>query len=383
MTKLIGSVMAGGFIPTPASASMGLLMFLNGNLMATKLVDGTAFDQGGGSYGIGEKFDSCTANAVEPTELLDTKPRLWFQRFYREPAADCYLVDTHVMLGHTTISRHTFVNFENATNPEELGLVHPIIDGKPALDKWCTYECSGFKAFEWTSLIESIGSIFAGAAVITKVAHMLTARLGWQLMTPHSSPAELVWECLGQRMPDIPEPLDPKTRDKMVKQIQNVYVRRPGSALLAAIQFLGIVRLAFVIAPYVTIDGYNTVNYFTMLIMIVSVLCSLLIRSWSPFQCRSVIFTKNMWSEGIDYFNLFNPTTKQFERTKINLYEWIHTPHTKRMEALLQYCRAIGMDELEELYNEEGYIPELNAQMKAAGIVEEEPLETIRNSGSR
>lgn len=77
-----------------------------------------------------------------------------------------------------------------------------------------------------------------------------------------------------------------------------------------------------------------------------------------------MIFTKKMWEEGADDFTLFDPKTKEFEHTTIDLYDWIHLPNARRMKNLLHYCRAITMDELGELYNTHGFVPEIEETLK-------------------
>jgi hypothetical protein len=131
---------------------------------------------------------------------------------------------------------------------------------------------------------------------------------------------------------------------------------------MCALQLLTIFGIALMVTPELTIDGYFTVDYYTTLLMITSGLVSITLRLWSPYSCRSVVYTRNLWATGKDMFFEFNKHTKVFEEKEFDLYDWMHVPAQMRARYLLHMCRGIGTGEVSRSYNEKGFIPDLEAE---------------------
>jgi hypothetical protein len=103
------------------------------------------------------------------------------------------------------------------------------------------------------------------------------------------------------------------------------------------------------------LDGFETVDFHISLMIIVAVGIALLLRAWNPFTCRTVIYTRTLWMEGMDDFPVPAETGDGFVMKRFTLYDWLHTSSTERGILLLRYCRSIQMSEVEQLYDKKGF----------------------------
>jgi hypothetical protein len=133
-----------------------------------------------------------------------------------------------------------------------------------------------------------------------------------------------------------------------VEGLQAVHERMPGSACLCALQLFFVFSIATQLTPHISLDGYFTVDYYTTLLMVTSVLLSSMLRFYSPYNCRSVIYTNNLWTQGKDSFPVFDKDSQKFEDVELDLYDWMHLSAKERNLHLLHKCRAVGMTEVKE-----------------------------------
>jgi hypothetical protein len=225
------------------------------------------------------------------------------------------------------------------------GLVHP--EDEP--DKLCTYQCCKYMAVSFAALVGSVGGIFAGAAIVVTVADYFSTRIGWKLIEHDTSPQELFQAVTGHKFKDeqVGAFLAEKTS---ADAYRHAHQSRPGSYLMAALQFMVVLVIASNIAPKFSVDGYFTVDYETTFLLLFSMLSAVMLRCWSPFTCRSVIYTKKLWTDGKDDFVDWHIETKSFVTQTLDLYEWRHLDHDTRAKLLMMYCRLVTDVEVDEIF---------------------------------
>jgi hypothetical protein len=121
-------------------------------------------------------------------------------------------------------------------------------------------------------------------------------------------------------------------------------------------------------------DGFYSVDYYVSFVLLYSLSCVMLLRFWHPFECYPIIYTKGIWTRGVDEFVCYKKdhyekkgfarsdnidgffkvrdVSEKLELLEINLYQWLHLPFHERCLLLVDYARRPSAP----VYNEKGLV---------------------------
>lgn len=385
--KWVPSIMAGGFIPRPAAASMCLLLFVSANIIAQKIVPGPGSNLNKHGWdGPLDIYDGCRADSLEVDTYggFGPVPKSWFQRLWRGKPFGCYKVKEQNIFGLSFGAGAWAEAFYDLDTPYidgsdtvreiPVNLEHPNADSmwKPLNNSTaiCAYQCAKYSAVSFSGLISSVGGIFCGAAVVVTVSDWFSTKVGWTLIEKMTEPAVLLRAVRGIELPKDEKDLG-LSEDEVVKNGEKHMDggKHPGSKTFCALQLMAIMGLSSLLAPRLTIDGYFTVDYYTTFTLLFSLLCTTVLRLWNPYTGRAIIYTKNLWLHGRDTFLVYQPpedhkpkeSAQQDDKTDIeqakekagkwvtreyDLYQWINLTNTTRARLLLAYCRTLSDEQL-------------------------------------
>jgi len=368
-------VMLGGFLPIPAAASVGLLLFITGTFVSEAEVPGvflTAAPFGNPSNSKWVPGMRCRANAVEDADYLTE----WGSRLDRRmPVTNPINRFIDKIQGNPmTLSEKNAVSAcfsgSSPTYPKDFDSSAVVSGGKdipsvlnlkspPNENKVCLYSCVSWNAFQLRTLLENSGSITAGAAIVVAVTSWLSSHFGWTMVRPDTAPEKLM---------EIFNWVNPKndfiTSFETSKESYTV-------TALPIVLIYGFLKLYWVTC--LDADGYFTVDYYVTFVLLFSALMIMMLRVWNPFKQTPTLFTEAIWTRGLDQFvvkaedfenkkNHKEPCNRTYEgcvKVKdvggggtdadskhkglvvidINLYQWMKLDIADQCDLLMSYIR--------------------------------------------
>jgi len=359
-------VMLGGFLPIPAAASVGLLLFITGTFVSEAEVPGvflTAAPFGNPSNSKWVPGMRCRANAVEDADYLTE----WGSRLDRRmPVTNPINRFIDKIQGNPmTLSEKNAVSAcfsgSSPTYPKDFDSSAVVAGGKdipsvlnlkspPNENKVCLYSCVSWNAFQLRTLLENSGSITAGAAIVVAVTSWLSSHFGWTMVRPDTAP---------EKLREIFYWVDPKndfiTSFETSKESYTV-------TALPIVLIYGFLKLYWVTC--LDADGYFTVDYYVTFVLLFSALMIMMLRVWNPFKQTPTLFTEAIWTRGLDQFVV---KAEDFENKKfegcvkvkdvggggadadgkhkglvvidINLYQWMKLDIADQCDLLMSYIR--------------------------------------------
>jgi hypothetical protein len=310
-------VMLGGFLPVPAAASVGLLLFMTGTFVSEAEVPGvflTAAPFGNPSNSKWVPGLRCRANAVEDADYLNE----WGSRLDRRmPVTNPITRILDKIQGNpmTESERHSVSACFSGGNPavpsdfESSAVVSggkdlcPCEDGdtqckleKPACNlkspvgenKVCLYSCVGWNAFQLRDVLSNSGSITAGAAIVVAVTSWLSSHFGWTMVRPDTDPQELM------RIFDWVDPKNDFITSFETSRESYTVTALPIVLLYGALKLYWVTEL--------DADGYFTVDYYVTFVLLFSSLIVMMLRVWNPFKQTPTLYTEKIWTTGLDEF---------------------------------------------------------------------------------
>lgn len=341
-------LMPGGFAPRPAAMSMGFLLFVSQTIVQEQVLTGTELRTRWGDW------DACRAVDLE----LSQPRKFWFPRLHRMGpvtwggwAFRCFGVETLGMNGwlSTTFEfqEDTVFNFTDGLGPQSWSNAsdyeHPYsddtilpsdkvyihTDGRGHLmSRDCMYQCVSWRSVGVNDLIKNLGMIITGAAIVVKITETLSNSVGTQFIGPDTE-AEVFHKLV-------------RKATSQWRFLGCLRYKKSVCALQLAVLCFG----PIILAARLDIDGYYTVDYYVMCVLLCSVEVAVMVRSWLPFSFGNVLYTKDLWQHGEDYFLKIAPPNRP-EKVKIDLYQWIHLTNTARFNHLHLYCRQAVMSEVD------------------------------------
>lgn len=332
--KLLGGhdFLAGGFAPRMFACTMGIVLFLTGNLLTPLMVKGVKFTkpifQGGLRWPDGM---GCRANSKQ----LKAANKMWFARLRRELPQGC--------LGAPLDSDHWSAEYfwvkPNKTIPNlAIPYSHTLANGTvvaeavvdPKNPYICWYQCSKWKPLAFQSLLKNSGSILAGAVFIEKLTNTLTAKFGYKFVTRDSSTEEV--------RAIIERSIRPR----------NILFRWIPAKRLACL--LGLSAIASAIAyitPLIDKDGFYSIDYYVTQVFLFAFIFAWVLRNFHPHEFVTMAYTDALWRTGKDSF-----LGSAGQRYDIDLYEWFHLSANTRARYLIKYAREVGLKKV-KLYKDE------------------------------
>jgi len=385
------SLMPAGFAPRITALSMGFLLFVSQTIVKSATVtDLSKMNMNGTGY------DGCRAISAD-----STVPYMggWGARLWRkDTAAGCFgfnsELDSFLGLGKSgdtfLVMTKTNYTLTKATWKKEIGDIDiaVIIDGSKAdilcinedkckrywkdqnpnnsvVDvanlpiktpcKWnkaiascqinqtntnysCSYQCTKFQDFSLKNLITLSGSIFAGAAFLSKFCEWASTFVGYHLIDETT---------VCSRVTRILQIVRFYRTRKLWQGWLTSWLRRRFRRSACAIQLVSLLAIAYCLAPKIAKDGMFTPDYYTSLIFVYSALICFMQRYWNPYWCHPVIYTRKLWMNGKDDF--YDPTEKDPESAKktFDLFQWLHLTPDERALYIFYYARRVSGEDAE------------------------------------
>lgn len=318
--------MPGGFSPRWFAASLGILLFVNQNLLATVNIPGAIFNSPGpGAPAAIAKWPAdigCKANSRMPA----TAGSMWLSRFWIQDPNGCYEVKDGALgfgklkMGerYGVLRGHFYVR-PNATL--NANIVNPFVEGSTTevdKTKMCMYTCVMWKSTSMQNTMLKSGIIIAGGVLIEKVTNWVTTHWGYAFCTHETSPAHMA-----------------KVLDILLAEPTNFLAnfRR----LVFLIAMVGIEALVYFIAPMVSQDGYFTTDYYVSAAIFLSILLASLLRNFDILEGRRAVYTQKLWAQGSIAFHC----RSVHKMMVLDLYEWSHVPPVIKAQLLMDYARRV------------------------------------------
>merc|ERR1712032_1336102 len=224
-------------------------------------------------------------------------------------------------------------------------LVHPT---KDTAGRKCMYQCVTWDSFNLQDVLLNTGTIAVGASAVVVLTEWVSTRLGIEVVTESTSPDTLV---------KLVERMSP---DRTMRKLTRPFRMSMFMSAFFVVAIYAIVK--WVLVGKLTTDGWYTVDYYTWSLILFCVTLVTSLRCWHPFQCRPQIFTKKIWSEGVDKFVVATSKLEEWNKkypgmgskkpefkkvkdigdlslAKIDLYQWMQLTGHERTELLINYCR--------------------------------------------
>jgi hypothetical protein len=360
-------VMLGGFLPVPAAASVGLLLFVTGTFVSEAEVPGvflTAAPFGNPSNSKWVPGLRCRANAVEDADYLTE----WGSRLDRRmpvtnpiqriidkiqgnpmPLSEKNSVSACFSGGNPALPS----DFESSAVvsggkdiPSVLNLKSPVGENKV-----CLYSCVSWNAFQLRDVLSNSGSITAGAAIVVAVTSWLSSHFGWTMVRPDTSPEQLM------RIFDWVDPKNDFITSFETSRESFTVTALPIVLLYGALKLYWVTEL--------DADGYFTVDYYVTFVLLFSSLIVMMLRVWNPFNQTPTLYTQKIWTTGLDEFVVqadefdkkYQPKgcikvkdvggggtdaegkNKGLVVMDINLYQWVKLDLDDQCQLLMSYIR--------------------------------------------
>jgi len=348
-----------GFLPIPAAASVGILLFVTSTFVSAGIQPGSMLTvTGGGVFLPWLGSMSCKASSIEDADYLDS----WTARF-----------DRSVPFGTDRRSFKSFFSPRGDTNRAMPGACFnapfeffqsDVIDPVTGKDRdignlvtpegdtegrLCMYQCVSWKTINLQTLLVNSGSISVGAGIVVVFTEHFCRMFGLPTVTEDTSAEALQ----GQLMK-----IDVGSMSRKVMQPFQA------SMLFCALPILLLgAFMKYIFVTKVDADGFNTVDYYVTYCLLYSVAMVVHMRLWHLYQCSPQVFTKKIWHEGVDTFIIprqclekWNATfgKGEFKRIRnvgdhlvlmsIDLYQWMHLRGDERAQLLINYCRRPSKD---------------------------------------
>jgi len=392
-------------MPRLAAFSLGLLMFTTNTLVSEGRVEGKALLNNFGSQG----WDLCRATDMQ----VDHASTMWFSRILRRPPSvhekgssfTCFNVHTHGLLwwsadelkgtfvdgllkaspqpfnksrlqayfdDHNSIAAtldHRVEMPYNGSAPLSHSFGFPMIDVVPVLEDvsdgdltdadfsqhgfHCMYQCTKFKSVGLMSVIEKVGTIVAGSAVVVKTTDTISTNFGghiWGLPLVHKGTAATT-----------------------IKTIIKATRSQPGKGRskfwACGVCCFAMTPLRF--ASKLNVDGYFTVDYYVTAVFFSSLIMACVVRQFQPYKMMRIAYTEKMWTDGKDSF--LDQKSHTFK--EINLYEWIHLSQLARADHLKNYAQGMSPEGIKEELVKQKQSREEVAEKKKAKETEKKAVE--------
>lgn len=297
-----GAMTGGGFLPRTSALTVGVVMFLTSAVLSETFVFPGKGQPYQGSQIPWPRKMTCLAIGTQLPDGVSRAYNPWaFQGCFYE-GTPFYQRDWDARPNNTDAGHH-------ATHPEDL----------------CLYMCISWQNFGVDSIVKNLGVLTAGAVFVVSLTDSLSSRVGWSFVSEDSSPQELM----------------ALLRLSGLRSFG-------GSNFLCAVQLNALALLRMGLAGRFDSNGPQTASFIVTLVLLQSVLSVVLIRIWSPFHCKPIIYTQRLWLNGKDEFVLVDPETRNVTVEEIDLYEWIHLTNSMRSLHLMNYARRVTGHNLNE-----------------------------------
>jgi len=351
--------MKSGFVPVPAAASVGLLLFVTSAFVSTSVQPGSMLQsKSAGVFLAWLPQMTCTACSVEDSDYGTS----WTARLHR--SAPWQGVDIHQATQadvERSADRYSPGSCFNAGY--EFGQ-SDVIDAKTGKDKdipnfitpegdtdgrLCVYHCASWQTFKLQTILGSMGSITVGAGIVVVITEKVSSTMG--IKTVHDDTAP-------EKLDALLTSVGPSNMwRKIFKPIQ-------ASMFFSAVPLFAFgYLLKYVLVLKIDSDGFFTVDYWTTYALLYSVAMVTFLRLWHPYECRPQIYTRKIWNEGVDTFMVKKAVLDlwdqyygkgQFKKIKdvgehlvlvqIDLYQWMHLRGEERCALLIDFVRRPGKE---------------------------------------
>jgi len=348
-----------GFLPIPAAASVGLLLFVTSTFVSSGIQPGSMLETEAGVFLPWLDGMSCRATGIENADYLTS----WTARFARTNPVGSIPEPGSSVLGisgkrHKAIPGACFnAPFEffkddvidpvTGKNKAFTNLVSPEGDTEGRL---CMYQCVSWSTVSLQKLLANSGSISVGAGIVVVFTEWFCKMFGLAVVTENTPPKQL--------------------RGLLTKIDRANPFRRLMKPFQASMFFCAL-PIALIgsfikdwLAPKVDANGFGTDDFFVTYTLLYSVAMVTIMRVWHLYACMPQIFTKKIWHDGHDTFIVPREFLEkwnsiygegQFKKIQdvgddlmllnIDLYQWTHLPGHERASLLINYCRRPGKDD--------------------------------------
>jgi len=349
-----------GFLPIPAAASVGLLLWVTAVLVSPSIQGGALLQLGtAGGLLAWMPTMTCRASGVERADYLTS----WDARMERSApsahqASIARLLSLFGAESSETVARradegscfmapYAFTQddvMDTKTGKDLLGITNLNNPQGDTEGRLCMYHCVQWQSINLQTLLTSSGTISVGAGIVVVFTELISGKLGLPTITEDTSAPEL--ESLINRIGAG------SWSRALMKPFQT-------SMVACAIPILAIgLYFKYFLVGKIDADGYSTVDYYVVYCLLYSVSIVTLMRMWHFFECRPQLYTKNLWHDGLDSFIVplqsLEDWTEAYGKgeivkikdigdhlclVSIDLYQWMHLRSVERTELLVNYCR--------------------------------------------